>query len=482
LGLKRSLAKVALHDPFEPNALVLYEPPELNAHESLRSDSDKRLVHVVVDPILSKFLRPHQREGVKFMYDCVTGVQIADNYGCIMADEMGLGKTLQCITLVWTLLKQSPEAKPMIDKAVIVTPSSLVKNWANELSKWLQGRVNPLAIDSGSKDEIDRRLATFMSQRGPRIAMPILIISYETFRLHVGELHKGTVGLVICDEGHRLKNSENQTYQALVQLNCQRRVLLSGTPIQNDLLEYFSLVHFVNVGLLGTAMEFRKKFETPILRGRDADATDADQKAGEEKLRELLSIVSRCIIRRTQALLTQYLPVKIEQVVCCRLAPTQALIYAEFVKRMAREVSRQLGGSGGGEKKLSISSLASITHLKKLCNRELLLIVLSSSNIPKFVFGVAYVYLSLFRKCLAFVLSAEKFNLPSFDCLNLLLHYGSYCLDEFGPKCCKLLSFYFFFSNSYGYFRLDGTMSIKKRAKIVEKFNDPNPKYALRLP
>lgn len=90
-------------------------------------------------------------------------------------------------------------------------------------------------------------------------------------------------------KGHRLKNSENQTYHALVQLNCQRRVLLSGTPIQNDLLEYFSLVHFVNVGLLGTAAEFRKKFETPILRGRDADATDADQKVGEEKLREVLS-------------------------------------------------------------------------------------------------------------------------------------------------------------------------------------------------
>lgn len=128
-----------------------------------------------------------------------------------------------------------------------------------------------------------------MSQRPPRITTPILIISYETFRLHVGELHKGTVGLIICDEGHRLKNAENQTYQALVQLNCQRRVLLSGTPIQNDLLEYFSLVHFVNVGLLGTASEFRRKFEIPILRGRDADATDAEQKAGEEKLREVSS-------------------------------------------------------------------------------------------------------------------------------------------------------------------------------------------------
>lgn len=64
----------------------------------------KQLVHVVVDPMLTKILRPHQREGVKFMYDCVTGKRIENAYGCIMADEMGLGKTLQCITLMWTLL------------------------------------------------------------------------------------------------------------------------------------------------------------------------------------------------------------------------------------------------------------------------------------------------------------------------------------------------------------------------------------------
>lgn len=61
---------------------------------------------MVVDPVLCNILRPHQREGVKFMYECVTGKRIEDAYGCIMADEMGLGKTLQCITLLWTLLKQ----------------------------------------------------------------------------------------------------------------------------------------------------------------------------------------------------------------------------------------------------------------------------------------------------------------------------------------------------------------------------------------
>ena len=98
------------------------------------------------------------------------------------------------------------------------------------------------------------------------------------------------------------------------------------------MLEYFSLVHFVNEGILGTAAEFRKRFENPILRGRDADASDSDHQRGVEKLKEMADLVNRCIIRRTQALLTKYLPTKIEQVVCCNLTRFQAEIYQSFVQ------------------------------------------------------------------------------------------------------------------------------------------------------
>lgn len=158
LGLKRAGIRRALHDPLEEGALVLYEPPLLSAHDQLKLDKEKLPVHVVVDPVLSKVLRPHQREGVKFLWECVTSRRIPGSHGCIMADEMGLGKTLQCITLMWTLLRQSPDCKPEIDKAVVVSPSSLVKNWYNEVGKWLGGRIQPLAIDGGSKDEIDQKL------------------------------------------------------------------------------------------------------------------------------------------------------------------------------------------------------------------------------------------------------------------------------------------------------------------------------------
>ena len=119
-----------------------------------------------------------------------------------------------------------------------------------------------------------------------------------------------TCTFIFASQGHRLKNAENQTYDALFKLDCRRRVLLSGTPIQNDLLEYFSLVHFVNSGILGTANEFRTRFENPIRRGRDAGGSDKEVQQAQEKLLELNQLVNRCIIRRTQALLTKYLPVK----------------------------------------------------------------------------------------------------------------------------------------------------------------------------
>lgn len=254
LGLKRNSFRRPLHDPYACNALVLYTPPasDLSKHDQLKIDKTKILVHVVVDPVVGNILRPHQREGVRFMYECVTGMK-GDFQGCIMADEMGLGKTLQCITLLWTLLRQNPECKPTIIKAIIVCPSSLVKNWYNEFGKWLGHRINALALDNASsKEQTTKILEQFMANQRQRSGTPVLILSYETFRIYAPTLNSSEVGMLLCDEGHRLKNCDNLTYTALMGLQTKRRVLLSGTPIQNDLTEYYSLINFVNPGMLGT--------------------------------------------------------------------------------------------------------------------------------------------------------------------------------------------------------------------------------------
>lgn len=167
LGMRRGAQFVArpLHDPSGEFAIVLYDPtvdgkpnstgekkeeelkPKVEVsvmHRSLaeilgikkQAQGEHPKVPVVIDPRLTKVLRPHQVEGVKFLYRCVTGLIQEGAHGCIMADEMGLGKTLQCIALMWTLLKQAPDAgKTTIQKCVITCPSSLVQNWANELGR-----------------------------------------------------------------------------------------------------------------------------------------------------------------------------------------------------------------------------------------------------------------------------------------------------------------------------------------------------------
>ncbi|XP_076240794.1 DNA repair and recombination protein RAD54-like okr isoform X2 [Calliopsis andreniformis] len=471
LGIRLCGPRRPLHDPEEANALIVYSPPELSEHDKLKLDSSKQLVHVVVDPLLCNILRPHQREGVKFMYECVTGKRIEGAYGCIMADEMGLGKTLQCITLLWTLLKQGPEAKPLIEKAIIVAPSSLVKNWYNEIFKWLKNRVQPLAIDGGNKADIDSKLTGFMKTYSRRCVNPILIISYETFRSHAHVLHQDEVGLVLCDEGHRLKNSENQTYQALINLKAKRRVLLSGTPIQNDLLEYFSLVHFVNQGLLGTAQEFRKKFEIPILRGQDAAATDTERQLAQERLTELITVVNKCLIRRTSALLSKYLPLKYELVVCIKMGKLQTDLYKNFIQ--SDSIKKSMEDSGDSKKGRSLSALSAITLLKKLCNHPDLVYdkILEKSegfeNAAKLMpsnYNTKDILPELSGKLMVLDCLLASVKTTTNDKIVLVSNYTQ-TLDLFEKLCHK---------RCYNYVRLDGTMTIKKRAKVVEKFNDPN--------
>lgn len=113
-------ARRPLYDPEDPNALILYEPPEMTESEKMKLKEEEILVHVLVDPILSRVLRPHQRAGVKFLYNCVTGQAIENFHGSIMADEMGLGKTLQCVALIWTLVKQGPDCSPIAPLSIVV--------------------------------------------------------------------------------------------------------------------------------------------------------------------------------------------------------------------------------------------------------------------------------------------------------------------------------------------------------------------------
>lgn len=335
--------------------LILWTPPPEAGGQAVR-----------VDDALTRFLRPHQREGVQFMFECVTGLRGFQGQGCILADDMGLGKTLQGITLLWTLLNSGHQVLggvPLAKRVIICCPTSLVANWDSECTKWLNGRVRTLPLCESSREEVISTIDQFLSPRAPP---QLLIVSYETFRLHAERFKAPEAcDLLICDEAHRLKNDQTLTNRALDSLACKRRVLLSGTPMQNQLQEFYAMVNFANPGVLGTPSDFRKRFEAPILAGREPDATEDQSALGAERSSELSKIVNDFILRRTNTLLSAHLPPKVVEMVCCRMTPLQYSLYVHFLQ------SRSVRTLFATQK--SARALSAIISLRKLLNHPKLI-------------------------------------------------------------------------------------------------------------
>jgi DNA repair and recombination RAD54-like protein len=124
-------------------------------------------------------------------------------------------------------------------------------------------------------------------------------------------------------QAHRLKNADTATTQALASLATRRRVLLSGTPMQNDLEEFYAMVDFTNPGVLGTPSSFRRTYMHPILTGREPDADDKEKELADGRASELSALVNEFILRRTNALLSAHLPPKLVQIVFCKLTELQ---------------------------------------------------------------------------------------------------------------------------------------------------------------
>lgn len=143
---------------------------------------------------------------------------------------------MQSVALIYTLLKTGITAngEPSAKRVIVVCPCSLVKNWENEFVKWLgPNTIKTLAMAEADRKTVEKELDLFGRLR----MYQVLICSYECLRSHVKRLtkYKDCCDLLVCDEAHRLKNNENQTSRALNSLPVKRRVLLTGTPMQNGM-------------------------------------------------------------------------------------------------------------------------------------------------------------------------------------------------------------------------------------------------------
>lgn len=437
------------HDPKQPGALVMKRP--------LSAPKGKQIVDVVVDPILNKHLRQHQREGVQFLYECVMGLRSFNGEGAILADDMGLGKTLQTITLLWTLLKQNPvyDSPPVVKKALIVCPVTLISNWRREFRKWLGNeRIGVFVFDDKRK-----RLTDFTMGK----AYSVMIVGYEKLRTVQEALTRGAgVDIIIADEGHRLKTLQNKSGQAIQSLNSAKRVILSGTPIQNDLREFFAAIDLVNPGVLGTFKAFVREFEGPIVRSRQPEATRKDIEKGEARGEELRELTSQFMLRRTADILAKYLPPKSEYVLFCNPTPSQANFYRHV---LASPMSQSILGN-------SESALQLITILKKICNSPSLLSAKDTGGSPNDTIAALLSSIPPKLQRLAStpgmsakvrVLDELLHNLHSSTSEKIVLvsNYTS-TLD----LLAKLLA-----SLSLPFLRLDGSTPAQKRQSLVEDFN-----------
>ncbi|PSK53205.1 hypothetical protein B9Z65_3405 [Elsinoe australis] len=344
-----STGPAARHDPLADGALIMKRPKV--------APIGKQLVDVVVDPFIGKHLREHQRAGVSFMYECVMGMRCWEGAGAILADEMGLGKSLQTIALLWTLLKQNPiyGASPVVRKAIVLCPASVTKNWRKEFRKWLGNeRIGVLLLDDQKKIRSFTRGKSYQ----------VLVVGYEMFNLIQKDLQKcDEIDIIIADEGHRLKTAKNKTATAIKEMDIERRIVLTGTLLQNDYSEWYSVVDFVNPGFLGKYSSFKKDFENPILRARQQGASLEDIEKGEEADLNLKEQTGSFILRRTADILAKYLPAKTEYVVLCRPTGFQTQVYNAIIT----------SGTLTAALPNSELSFQLINILKKACNSPALL-------------------------------------------------------------------------------------------------------------
>lgn len=427
--------------------LILPAPPENYISEL--NPAYKPIHAVEVSCRLAQLLRPHQKDGVSFLYKCVMGFHNPKYRGCILADEMGLGKTLQCLTLAHTLLKEGPYGgERVLHRVLIATPSSLTGNWENEVNKWLKCE-RMYAFVVGGK----HKLCSYSKQQH----VPFVITSYEFLLANVSEFQCLKFDMLICDEGHRLKNESTKIVTALRELDIPRRVIITGTPVQNDLREFYSLAEFVNPGIFGNYEEFHLRFELPLQQSQNPEASTDLISLAAERARELVQISETFMLRRLQTVNGQYLPRKQEYICFVQPSELQQFLLQKALHLYAQRKETILK---------DLTPLQIITVLKKICNHPSLVARTKTPNI-------------LTRTLERFLPDCTEMGPFDSSKLELVQHFLIASAIQNGEKCVLVSNHTKTLNMLQGLcdflnvkcLRLDGFTSVRERNENVEKFN-----------
>jgi SNF2 family DNA or RNA helicase/uncharacterized Zn finger protein len=318
------LLQAALAEEFESASLKLDE------QLSQMFMNMKTYKQKILPQNLKAQLRPYQERGFSWL------VQNIDmGFGSILADDMGLGKTLQVIT---TILHMKNEGMLQNEKVLVIAPTSLLTNWFREIEKFTPD-LRPL-IYHGNKRELNGKF-------------DLVLTSYGLVYRDRAEFQGHSWFLLVIDEAQNIKNPLAKQTKAVKSIAAKYRIAMSGTPIENRLLEYWSIFDFTNKGYLGTQGGFRTKFAIPIERERN-----------KECLSRFIRITSPFILRRCKSdkAIIADLPEKIENNKYCSLTKEQAAIYQEILNSSLSQIAEK----DGIERKGLVLKL--INSLKQVCN------------------------------------------------------------------------------------------------------------------
>ncbi|XP_015443590.1 transcriptional regulator ATRX isoform X4 [Pteropus alecto] len=313
-------------------------------------------------------LKPHQVDGVQFMWDCccesVKKTKKSPGSGCILAHCMGLGKTLQVVSFLHTVLLCE---KLDFSTALVVCPLNTALNWMNEFEKWQEGLKDDEKLEVSELATVKRpQERSYMLQRWQEDG-GVMIIGYEMYRnLAQGRnvksrklkeiFNKALVDpgpdFVVCDEGHILKNEASAVSKAMNSIRSRRRIILTGTPLQNNLIEYHCMVNFIKENLLGSIKEFRNRFINPIQNGQCADSTMVDVRVMKKRAHILYEMLAGCVQRKDYTALTKFLPPKHEYVLAVRMTPIQCKLYQYYLDHLTGVGNSSEGGRGKAGAKL----------------------------------------------------------------------------------------------------------------------------------
>ncbi len=283
-------------------------------------------------------LRPYQQQGVQWL-----SVLDQLHFGACLADDMGLGKTVQVLAFL-SLQKKLGHAHPTL----LVLPTTLIFNWRREIQQFLPS-FEVLVLD-GSKR---------LSMTGQLANADIALISYHNLLTDINVLKKYTFNYVILDESQQIKNPDSQRYKAVNLLRSRNRIILTGTPIENNTMDLFSQISFIVPGLLGDKKYFKDVYTMPI----DAFHDRKRKQMLREKIRPF-------ILRRTKQDVLEDLPAKNELVLYCEMKTAQRRIYDLYEKEFREFISAK---DGDEIRKSPMHVLKGLTKLRQICNSSKLL-------------------------------------------------------------------------------------------------------------